>query len=130
VIAVQPNELLIPDAVVAEMLQMVSGDDGVERCGFLLGRKAADGVHVSRLLPVRNAVTARGAFAVADAEVNRAQRAALARDETIVALVHSHPSGALALSDDDDNGRRLSGLPWVIVVAHGADAIGFRIFTR
>lgn len=123
------GELQIPECVLSELRRMASsGDAGIEHCGFLVGQRVAETLHATRLVPVRNAAAAPGAFAIADAEVRRARRAAAARGESIVALVHTHPSGELALSRDDDSTRRFADLPWVTVVSRSNDAIEIQVF--
>ena len=55
-----------------------------------------------------------GGFSVPDHEVRRVAEGARLRDLHIVALFHSHPSGATALSDSDAAALRYSEWPWIV----------------
>jgi proteasome lid subunit RPN8/RPN11 len=95
-----------------------------EACGTLVGRCGADGPTAVDALPARGAL-ARGAFEISGHELRRMSAWAEDRGLQIVAVFHSHPTGALELSGQDRDALRHAVWPWVVATraAGGAGEI-------
>jgi proteasome lid subunit RPN8/RPN11 len=85
-----------------------------EACGALVGRRGADETTALAALPARGAA-ARGAFEISGRELRRMSAWAEHRGLEIVAVFHSHPSGAPELSGPDRDALRHAVWPWVVV---------------
>jgi proteasome lid subunit RPN8/RPN11 len=93
-----------------------------EACGTLVGRRDAGGATAVDALPARGA-RARGAFEITGHELRRMTAWAEKRGLEIVAVFHSHPSGAPELSGQDRDALRHAVWPWV-VATHAAGGAG------
>jgi proteasome lid subunit RPN8/RPN11 len=111
----------LPPAVLRALQEHYHRDLPRECCGFLLGTRHSDGAVVQRTLPLLNAEPGTGTFALSDAELRRAHRHAQHVGLQLLALYHSHPSGAAHPSTADAEVMARSEWPWLILTAAGAD---------
>jgi proteasome lid subunit RPN8/RPN11 len=79
----------------------------MEACGALLGSRLSDDMLAVNVVLVRGAA-ARGTFEISDQEFRRMAACAEGRGLDIVAIFHSHPSGASELSAADRASLRFS----------------------
>jgi proteasome lid subunit RPN8/RPN11 len=104
----------------AVLRQACAQAGAMEACGALLGSRLDDDILAEDVLLARGAA-ARGTFEIPDHELRRMAAWAAGRGLAVVAIFHSHPSGASGLSAADRASLRWSRWPWV-VVACGANA--------
>jgi proteasome lid subunit RPN8/RPN11 len=86
-----------------------------ECCGLLLGSQDGSGGRVHRVLRTLNAVSRPGGFAIPDAEIDRGRFLAAQAGLSILALYHSHPSGATELSVADLAALEHTEWPWLVL---------------
>jgi proteasome lid subunit RPN8/RPN11 len=92
-----------------------------EACGVLLGLRLGDDILAEDVIVARGAA-APGAFEISDHELRRMVACAESRGLGIVAIFHSHPSGAPDLSLADRAMLRWSRWAWVVVAGAGPAA--------
>jgi proteasome lid subunit RPN8/RPN11 len=101
-----------------------------EYCAALLGARRGDGeMVVTDCVSLRNADGRPGHFAVADAELRHAERAAAARGLGVVAWLHSHPGGSTSLSPMDRESLAVARLPWVIAACRDDGSATFAAYS-
>ena len=86
----------------------------LELCHALLGHIARD-ESIDVIEQVSRATASRGRFWVTQPDWERVQRRATESQLSIVALLHSHPSGTPYLSTADRVALHKSSIPWVVV---------------
>jgi proteasome lid subunit RPN8/RPN11 len=86
-----------------------------EFCGFLMGHARSSITYCDDVFVAQNADTSKGRFAISQEDARRAERVALRSGLEVVAVIHSHPSGGLGLSESDREGVLRSDLAWVVV---------------
>jgi proteasome lid subunit RPN8/RPN11 len=121
--------LRVTPAAVAALRQACEAASPREACGTLVGRRGADGATAVEVLPARGAA-ARGAFEISGQELRRMSAWAEGRGLEIVAVFHSHPSGAPELSGPDRDALRYAAWPWVVATraAGGAERIALAAY--
>jgi proteasome lid subunit RPN8/RPN11 len=120
---VQASYIFAPRAVL-RMHALMQSSGNSEFCGFLTGHLQPWAIQIEDVLAVRNADTCRHGFAISDEEARRARCEAARLGLQIVAVVHSHPSGSLALSPLDRECVLVSDVPWVVVVVDRLSVTG------
>jgi len=105
--------LRVTRAAAAALRQACDAASPREACGTLVGRRGADVAIALDALPARGAA-ARGAFEIPGHELRRMSAWAGNRGLEIVAVFHSHPSGAPELSGLDRDALRHAVWPWVV----------------
>jgi proteasome lid subunit RPN8/RPN11 len=93
--------------------------DPMEACGALLGLPVGDDLLAEDAVSAQGPAM-RGTFEIPDHELRRMAACAKSRGLGIVAIYHSHPSGASELSAADRASLRWSCWPWVIVACGAA----------
>jgi proteasome lid subunit RPN8/RPN11 len=100
-----------------------------ECCGVLLGEHEDGRLVVRRVLPTLNAASLPGGFAIPDHELRRARLIAEGAGLRILAIFHSHPGGAAALSSTDRAALAGSEWPWVVLTRdYPAGDLRLRLF--
>jgi proteasome lid subunit RPN8/RPN11 len=99
---------------IAALEEACSEASPFEACGVLLGTWLPDEAAVVDVVQAGSAQT-RGEFEIADHELRRMSVCAAHRGLEIVAVFHSHPSGAPGLSAADRATLRFAPWPWVVV---------------
>ncbi|MCL4402569.1 MAG: Mov34/MPN/PAD-1 family protein, partial [Acidobacteria bacterium] len=117
--------IVISEGAVATIDGALRTSGGLERCGFLLGRRWSTDLHIERFVALPHAGRA-GSFSITDVDVDLARRLAAISDVEPLAILHTHPSGTLTASESDKEGIRRSRITWVIAVRFEGTAAGFR----
>jgi proteasome lid subunit RPN8/RPN11 len=105
-------------AVSARVVRLI--DDALPRagareiCGLLLGSNASTDRAAIHLLLSAEFTWRVGEFALSQSDICRISTWADARGLTVLAVLHSHPSGDCSLSAADSRALRYSSWPWVI----------------
>jgi proteasome lid subunit RPN8/RPN11 len=91
-----------------------------ERCGFLLGRQREEGLVAEAFAELPNLSPKGDRFQVHEDHARRVLAQAALAGYEVLAFVHSHVSGSVALSEGDLMTLAQDTLPWLIIGWNGA----------
>ncbi|MFM8271135.1 MAG: M67 family metallopeptidase [Gemmata sp.] len=115
--------LVVPDAVLADVVQHARRDAPVECCGLLAGHIAACEGRVTARFPIANVLRSPTDYLTEPHEMLRAFRAMRAAGLELLAIYHSHPTSAPVPSARDIAGNSYGeSVPHVIVSLAGEAA--------
>ena len=108
--------LVIPGAILDQVLRHAWQDFPLESCGFLIGERGSDGEYAAEYLPLVNELRSPTAFRTEPASLFQAFRRMRQRQQELLAIVHSHPqSPAVPSLRDLAENTYGPAIPWLIV---------------
>lgn len=110
-----PFRLVVPDLLLAEVVNHARGDLPNECCGFLVGIRDGDIGRVSARIPLQNAAASPVLYDVEPRELFSVERLLRQRGWEVLAVYHSHPTSPAIPSRTDRERRYGESVVCVIV---------------
>jgi proteasome lid subunit RPN8/RPN11 len=107
------DAILIRRKYIKQIQAKIINGRKTEVCGFLLGIRRLNEIWIEACVLVKN-VSGHNSFWITDEERSQVEDFARLESLEIMAVFHSHPSGAIELSETDRRLAKVSKLYWIV----------------